>query len=623
VVHVPLRGLTGPPGLTGRPGWRRLPTGEARRLAAAAPYWLLIALLLIPAACFLLLAFLPSAFGQGGGGVTVAPFRAAYQGFVMTALGNSLWVGLAASGIALAIGVALAWFCERVHIPGAGAWRLGVWLLLLVPTYLSALGFEDLLAPQGVIKSVTGWYPGPLDHLLLGPLGVMLVLSLRGVAFAYFAVAGVVRTLSRDLGDAARVHGLSRFRTVMIQLSSLTPALLAGFVLVFAETVSDFGVASTLAADAHFPVITYVIFTFTDAIPVDFPAAAAVSWSLVAVFAILLLFQRRITSGRDYSGGGPPAGPGARAIHRKSGRSRVERPPGRQWLPATAAAAFFVITLIGPAVGIAVSSLLGGTATSGSAVAADSSPGFTFAAYRELFTNPGLLSPVWLSLWLALAGATAAVVVGLAVNLWTQFHGTPRVAALIDIGLVAVIGLPSIVLAAGFIFFYDLPAVYGVAPVYDTQWLLLVGYVVGFSPIAIRMLHGPLVQAGRSAYDAGRVHGAIAVRAWTRAVLPVMWRSIVSVWLFLMAVIMFELPLSEVLHAPSGDPLAVSVAVQFKSQVATGTALTVIGIAVMFAVLCAVSGIVRLTALVHGRLRARDEAATEFLINETLTGGTA
>jgi len=90
-----------------------------------------------------------------------------------------------------------------------------------------------------------------------------------------------------------------------------------------------------------------------------------------------------------------------------------------------------------------------------------------------------------------------------------------------------------------------------------------------------------------------------------------------------MAVIMFELPLSEVLHAPSGDPLAVSVAVQFKSQVATGTALTVIGIAVMFAVLCAVSGIVRLAALVHGRLRARDEAATEFLINETRTGGTA
>ena len=172
-------------------------------------------------------------------------------------------------------------------------------------------------------------------------------------------------------------------------------------------------------------------------------------------------------------------------------------------------------------------------------------------------------------------------------------------------------------------FFYDLPGVYRVAPLYDTQWLLLVGYVVGFSPIAIRMLHGPLVQAGRSAYDAGRVHGAIAARAWVRAVLPLVWRSVVSVWLFLMAVIMFELPLSEVLHAPSGDPLAVSVAVQYKSQVATGTALTVIGIAVMFAVLCAVSGLVRLGGVVSRRVRARHESVVEILIKETITRGTA
>jgi iron(III) transport system permease protein len=582
---------------------------------------MLIALLLIPTACFLLLAFLPAAFGQGTGGITVAPFRTAYQGFVLTALGNSLWVGLAASGIALTVAVALAWLCERIRIPGASAWRLGVWLLLLVPTYLSALGFEDLLAPQGVIKSVTGWYPAGLDHLLLGPGGVVVILSLRGVAFAYFAVAGVVRSMGRDLGDAARVHGLSRSRTAKVQLASLTPALLAGFVLVFAETVSDFGVASTLAADAHFPVITYVIFTFTDSIPTNFPAAAAVSWSLIGVFAVLLLFQYRVTRGMDFAGRGTPARPLARTAPLDARRPAGEPGPGRRGLAAAASAAFFVVALIGPGLGIAVSSLLGGSATAGGAVAAGSSPGFTLASYRELFTSPGLLSPIFLSLWLALAAATAAVVVGLVVNLWTQFRGRARVATFIEIGLVAVIGLPSIVLAAGFIFFYNLPAVYGAVPVYGTQWLLLIGYIVGFSPIAIRMLHGPLAQAGRSAYDAGRVHGAIAVRAWARAVLPLTWQSVLSVWLFLTAVIMFELPLSEVLHAPSGNPLAVAVAVQFKSQVATGTALTVIGIAVMFAVLCAVSGLVRLAALVRDRVRARDEAAVDLLINQTPTRG--
>jgi iron(III) transport system permease protein len=600
VVHVHLRGLIQ------RAARRRLLPGRAWRLAAPVPYGLLIALLLIPTGCFLVLAFFPGAFGQGTGGFSLAPFRTAYQGYVVTALFNSLWVGLAASAIALAVAVGLAWLCERIRIPGAGAWRLGVWALLLVPTYLSALGYEDMLAPQGVIAQVTGWNPAALDHLLLGPAGVVLVLSLRGIAFAYFAVAGVVRSLGP--GDAARVHGLSRWRTALVQLGSLTPALLAGFVLVFAETVSDFGVASTLAADAHFPVITYVIFAFTDAIPINFPAAAAVSWSLIAVFAVVVLAQRRITGGRDFSGRAAPAAP-------------LAGPPGRRRAAAAVTGVFFVITLIGPALGILVSSLLGGTANSGYGVVATNSTGFTFAAYKALFTSPGMLSPIWLSLELGLAGATVAVAVGLVINLWNQHRGQGRTAVLADVGLVAVIGLPSIVLAAGFVFFYNLPAVYNIVPIYDTQWLLLVGYIVGFAPIAVRMLSGPMAQAGRSGYDAGRVHGSDAVRAWAKGVLPLIWRPLVTIWLFLVAIIMFELPLSEILHAPSGEPLAVSVAVQYKSLVAIGTALTVVGILVMIAVLAVVGGLLWLAAALHRRLRARQEAAVDTLIGELTPTG--
>jgi iron(III) transport system permease protein len=603
MVHLQHRPVIGR--LTGRlTGRRSLPgVRQVWRLLTASPYVLLIALLLVPTACFLLLPFIPSAFGQGTGGFGLTPFRTAYQGYVLTALVNSLWVGLAASAAALVIAVGLAWLCERVRIAGAGAWRLGVWLLLLLPTYLTALGTEYLLAPRGVIAQATGWYPATLDHLFVGPAGVVLVLSLRGVAFAYFAVADVVRSMGTDLGDAARVHGLPRRRTVLVQVGSLTPALLAGFVLVFAETVSDFGVASTLAADAHFPVITYTIFTLTAAIPIDFPAAAAISWSLIGVFTAVLLLQRRILGNRNFSARVGTSGP-------PPGRTLPTR--GRR-IATLATGAFFTVALIGPVLGIAVSSLLGGSESSGGAVAASSSPGLTFAAYRALFATPGLLSPVWLSLQLGLAGATVAVAVGLVINLWNQYRGS-RAAAVIDVGLVAVIGLPSIVLAAGFVFFYNLPAVYNALPIYNTQWLLLIGYVVGFSPLAVRMLHGPLAQAGRSLYDAARVHGSIAPGAWTKAVLPLIWRPLVSVWLFLVAVIMFELPLSEVLHAPSGEPLAVAVAVQFKSQIATGTALTVVGIAAVIAVLGAVSGLLWVAGTLHRRQRARQEAAVDSLV---------
>jgi hypothetical protein len=93
------------------------------------------------------------------------------------------------------------------------------------------------------------------------------------------------------------------------------------------------------------------------------------------------------------------------------------------------------------------------------------------------------------------------------------------------------------------------------------------------------------------------------------------------VWLFLVAIIMFELPLSEILHAPSGEPLAVSVAVQYKSLVATGTALTVVGIVVMIAVLAVVGGLLWLAGALHRRLRARQEAAVDTLIGELTPAG--
>jgi ABC-type Fe3+ transport system permease subunit len=97
-------------------------------------------------------------------------------------------------------------------------------------------------------------------------------------------------------------------------------------------------------------------------------------------------------------------------------------------------------------------------------------------------------------------------------------------------------------------------------------------------------------------------------------VLPLIWRSLVSVWLFLVAIIMFELPLSEILHAPSGEPVAVAVAVKLKSQVATGTALTVVSIAAMIAVLGAVNGLLWVVGVLHRRQRARHEAAVDVLV---------
>jgi ABC-type Fe3+ transport system permease subunit len=67
------------------------------------------------------------------------------------------------------------------------------------------------------------------------------------------------------------------------------------------------------------------------------------------------------------------------------------------------------------------------------------------------------------------------------------------------------------------------------------------------------------------------------VAAWCRTALPLLAPSLVRGWSLVFAVVMFELPLSDVLHPPGVPPLAVAIAHQLRYDYATGTALTALG----------------------------------------------
>lgn len=70
--------------------------------------------------------------------------------------------------------------------------------------------------------------------------------------------------------------------------------------IVFAESISDFGVAATLAYDAHFPVATFALYNAVDNTPISFPLAAAIGSTLIGLAAVALLAQRRALRGRSY-----------------------------------------------------------------------------------------------------------------------------------------------------------------------------------------------------------------------------------------------------------------------------------------------------------------------------------
>lgn len=580
-------------------GW----SGLAVRLAIGPGLWILLALLLlVPTGSFLIVAVMPRLFHQGSSWFTFAAIATALQGSVLQATLNSLLVATVAAGAATVIGGTLAWLVHRTTLPGRRVWPALLWPVLLVPTFITSVGWESVLAPGGLL-STAGMHAPWLTNTFFGPVGVMVVLGARGVPFAYFAVAMAVAGLGRELEEAARVHGAGRLETARILGPLLGPALLAGFVVVFAEAIGDYGVGATLAANAHYPIATYTLYEAVYTFPSNYPVAAAIGWLLVGCVALALALQARVVRGRSYAVLG--------------GRTRFATPHrlGRvgSALGVLFAAGFFVVALGVPVLGAISTSLL-------VPFAPISVRAFTLSAYTSLgnLQLGALGGSLLLSGRLALISASVTLVLA---ALLARILTWPRLGAvrrLLDAALLAALALPGVVFGAGYIFFYNLPALGNLGlHLYGTILLLVMAYIASALPATTRILIGPMAQLHGSLATAARVHGATQAGAWRHAVLPLLARSLLWGWLLAFAASFLELPISEMLAPPGTTPVAVAiVSVLGKAEIAQSTALSMVAIAVTLGVIGVALTVFRLLAPAGWRrLDARSGAPREGAVS--------
>lgn len=536
-------------GRTGSLGFRALP------LCAAAVVVVLIAL---PLAALLVQAALPDLFAAppsltfslaGVEGLMADPYT-------LAAGVDSLLLAAATAAAASALGIALAYLLVLTDMPGRGAvWGM-VWLVFISPSFLLAQGWELLLTPGGLSTSLLG---GVLGRTLLSPWGVLAVLALKLFPFAVLAVAPALEGIGQDAVHAARLGGASwgaTWRRVLLPL--VAPAILSGALIVFAEVLSDFGVAATLAQSANFPLVTYSIYSALEQFPTNFPEAASSSLLLVAAVALAQWGQRTATGRRLY------------ATRDGGGRSLARVRLGRGRWPAFAAC----LTL-----GALAFAVPAGTTLFASFVpttAGGLSPhSLTLANYLEAIRVPYGADAFVRSLLDSLAAAALGVVLGLGITLAWRRAGD-RLTAVLQGLLTTTIAVPGIVLGAGYIFFWDQPALSRVGLLlYGTPAALLMAYVAGGLPYAVRMATGAVAQIPDSAIQAARAAGAGLGAVVRRIVVPMLADTWLRIGLMLFAGAMFELPVSELLYPPGAPTLAVAIVHQVhNTQLGVGAALT-------------------------------------------------
>lgn len=521
-------------------GRARLTSTAARRfdpslivLAAAAA--LLVVLVVLPISRLLHAAFV------GPSGLTLGNLDVFGVSAYRQALQNSFAIATAVGVMSVLVGVPLAWLVVRTDLPGAGFFRIMAFASFVTPPFLGALAWALLAGPNAgllnqIFVALTGAEHGPLNIFSIP--GVAFAIALNTFPFTFILTASTLESIPSDLEEASSILGAGPWRTTLaVTLPLAMPAILAGFILAFLETLATFAAPALLAIPARTHVATTQIWALFLEFPPKIGWAAALSLPLLATTAVLLWLQRRMLGRRGFATIGGRGGQ----------RRRVRLGP---WRPV---ALLFAVLVVAASVFLPYLVLMQAALLRAWGVPF-SLENLTLAHIQfVLFSYDAGQLTLRNTLAFSAATATAAVLLGavLAYLISRQLVRGARVLAFLATLPFVV---PGIVLAVGIFAAYTQPP-FGL---YGTAWIMLIAYLTRFLPLAFTSASATMHGVHLELEEAARVLGATRLRVLGDVVLPLIKAGLVAGWFLVFMPSLSEISTSILLYAPATQVVSIT-----------------------------------------------------------------
>jgi iron(III) transport system permease protein len=537
---------------------------------AVAIYAVFLLLIGLPLSLVLVQAVMPKLFDLQAASTafSLEPLERAFASpRIAQSILNSLELAATVAVTTTALGGAFAVLVQRCNIPLRGIIAAAPWLVFLTPSYLKALAWVLLMSPGGYLAQM-GLLPAGWSEAFFGISGLVFVHTLGLFPLACFIISSALAGLGSELEDAARLAGASP-ATIWSRINGplLAPAIALSIIATFAEVLSDFGLASTIARTSNFGVLTYGIYSATSDYPVDFASAAAQALILLTLVLLVVMADRLLRRKAD-----------PRLI---TGRGRPVRRyelRAMRWPATTAALAIVFLALVLPITAVAMRAV---SQTLGLGLSWDN---VTLENVRSALAAG---TPAHAGLLRSLGYAALAAVISTAVSLLLcvrldKVHSIMRTIAVgLSLGAVAI---PGIVLGFGYILvwnrlpgFRDWPF-----PHYGDGSLLVTGYVAAALPYCLVVILSAIGQLAPSLTDAARLQGVGAFRRLRAITVPLIFLSMVTAFLLTFIRTVFELPMSQMLIPLSG-PVAPTLILKLFSHDQDGLACAIALLAMIFA----------------------------------------
>ena len=222
------------------------------------------------------------------------------RSYYRTAIYNSVIIGLSSMVGALVIGIPLAFFTTRFKIKGKSFISTLAILALVSPPFIGAYAWITMLGSNGWLRHGLESIGIPMPTIY-GPLGIILVFSLKFYPFVYLLTAGAISTINVSLEDAAESLGYRPYSKFMrVTLPLIFPAVSTGALLAFVLSLADFGTPSIIGR--NFRVLSTLAYNlYTSELGGNPGLASTVSILLILVSLIFVYMQRIMIRKKDFS----------------------------------------------------------------------------------------------------------------------------------------------------------------------------------------------------------------------------------------------------------------------------------------------------------------------------------
>ncbi|MGW9527935.1 ABC transporter permease [Paenibacillus terrae] len=478
---------------------------------------------------------------------------------------NSVTLALGAATLGTLVGGILATIRARWNFAAARLLDLTAWVLLIAPSFMIAQGWVLFASADGLAHQWLGWTW--VTSFIFSPTGLVFVMALSKFPLAYLAILAATEWNVRQFGHAAQLNGASPFtvwRTIELPLSR--PSYLAGWTLVFMDTIGDFGLPTALATVYKFPTLTYSIYSAIYQSPVRFDMAGVLAFYLVLLLvlamAILLFTIRR--SRYDFLN--------ARAV------KTVKGVPRYTWLYNLLIGAFLLICLGIP---IGTSTAVSLLKQTGAGLRLDN---LTLAHYRELFSGAtsdhrllDYLDGLVHSLTIAATAAVLSMLIGFVIAYVLSFTES-RFKLVLQLFSIISLAVPGVVLGIGYIFVWNQKWLEPIGlHLYGTPSLLVIAGIAGAIPYAVRVQLGAFGNLSGTMLRAAAIQGAGIFDRMRHIVLPLVRQSLLIATLASFGTSIFDLALASMLKPANYSlmPLVIDRAFEF-SRYGYATAATVV-----------------------------------------------